>query len=97
MNVALTIQQKLKDLRVEHGLTLEQLEQRTGISKSALGDYETEDCKDISHSSIVTLAKLCGVSADCLLKSEKINTRSNRLPCHLSSCLMSPETLMRQW
>lgn len=36
MNTALTIQEKLKDLRVENGLTLEQLEQRTGISKSAL-------------------------------------------------------------
>ena len=67
MNVALTIQEKLKDLRVENGLTLEQLEKRTGISKSALGNYETEDYKDISHTSIVTLAKFYGVSADYLL------------------------------
>lgn len=49
MNVALTIQEKSKDLRVERGLTLEQLEQRTSISKSALGNYENEDYKDISH------------------------------------------------
>ena len=67
MNVALTIQEKLKDLRVERGLTLEQLEQQTGISKSALGNYENEDYKDISHTSIVTLAKFYGVSADYLL------------------------------
>ena len=67
MNTALTIQEKLKDLRVEHGLTLEQLEKRTGISKSALGNYETEDYKDISLYSIVTLAKFYGVSADYLL------------------------------
>ncbi len=40
MNVALTIQHSLKDLRVEQGLTLEQLEQRTSISKSTLGNYE---------------------------------------------------------
>lgn len=52
---------------MEHGLTLEQLEQRTSISKSALGNYETEDYKDISHTSIVTLAKFYGVSADYLL------------------------------
>ncbi len=45
MNVALTIQEKLKDLRVENSLTLEQLEKQTGISKSALGNYETEDYK----------------------------------------------------
>lgn len=67
MNAALTIQEKLKDLRVANGLTLEQLEQRTGISKSALGSYETEDYKDISHTSIVTLAKFYGVSSDYLL------------------------------
>jgi transcriptional regulator with XRE-family HTH domain len=67
MNTALTIQERLKDLRVERGLTLEQLEQRTSISKSALGNYENEDYKDISHTSIVTLAKFYGVSADYLL------------------------------
>ena len=67
MNAVLTIQERLKDLRVERELTLEQLEQRTGISKSALGSYETEDYKDISHTSIVTLAKFYGVSADYLL------------------------------
>jgi len=67
MNVALTIQERLKDLRVERGLTLEQLERQTGISKSALGNYETEDYKDISHTSIVTLAKFYGVSTDYLL------------------------------
>lgn len=67
MNTALTIQEKLKDLRVESGLTLEQLEQRTSISKSALGNYENEDYKDISLYSIVTLAKFYGVSTDYLL------------------------------
>lgn len=66
MNATLTIQEKLKDLRVEHGLTLEQLEKQTGISKSALGSYETED-KDITHTSIVILAKYYGVSTDYLL------------------------------
>jgi transcriptional regulator with XRE-family HTH domain len=67
VNVTLTIQEKLKDLRTERGLTLEQLEQQTGISKSALGNYESEDFKDISHTSIVTLAKFYGVSTDYLL------------------------------
>lgn len=67
MNIALTIQEKLKDLRVERGLTLEQLEQQTGISRSALGQYENNEYKDISHTSIVTLAKFYGVSTDYLL------------------------------
>ena len=66
MNTALTIQEKLKDLRVSHGLTLEQLEKQTGISKSALGSYETED-QDITHTSIMILAKYYRVSTDYLL------------------------------
>ena len=35
MNTKLTTQEKLKDLRVERHLTLEQLAVETGISKSA--------------------------------------------------------------
>ena len=67
MQVKLTIQEQLKDLRVEWGLTLEQLAEQTGLSKSALGKYEADDFKDISPFSIVTLAKFYGVSTDYLL------------------------------
>ena len=67
MNPKLTIQEKLKDLRVERHLTLEQLAEETGISKSALGKYEADDFKDISPFSIVTLAKYYGVSTDYLM------------------------------
>ena len=56
MQMKLTIQERLKDLRVERGLTLEQLAEQTGLSKSALGKYEADDFKDISPFSIVTLA-----------------------------------------
>lgn len=44
--MALTIQERLKDLRVERGLTLEQLAEQTQLSKSALGSYEADDFKD---------------------------------------------------
>ena len=54
--MALTIQERLKDLRVECGLTLEQLAEQTHLSKSALGSYEAEDFKDISHYAIIQLA-----------------------------------------
>ena len=67
MQVKLTIQERLKDLRVERGLTLEQLAEQTGLSKSALGKYEADDFKDISPFSIVSLAKFYGVSTDYLL------------------------------
>ena len=67
LQIKLTIQERLKDLRVERGLTLEQLAEQTGLSKSALGKYEADDFKDISPFSIVTLAKFYGVSTDYLL------------------------------
>lgn len=68
MESKLTIQERLKDLRVvDRGLSLEQLAEQTGLSKSALGKYESEDFKDISPFAIVTLAKFYGVSTDYLL------------------------------
>ena len=48
MNRNLTISERLKDLRVERGLNLEELSAQTGLSKSALGSYEAEDGKDIA-------------------------------------------------
>ena len=69
--MALTIQERLKDLRVERGLTLEQLAEQTHLSKSALGSYEAEDFKDISHYAIIKLAKFYGVTADYLLDCPK--------------------------
>ena len=65
--VALTIQERLKDLRVERGLTLEQLAEQTHLSKSALGSYEADEYKDISHYALIKLAKFYGVTADYLL------------------------------
>ncbi len=41
----LSIQERLKDLRVERGLTLEQLAEETKLSKSALGSYEADDLR----------------------------------------------------
>ena len=67
MQPKLTIQERLKDLRVERGLTLEQLSAETSISKSALGKYEADDFKDISPFIMVALAKFYGVSTDYLL------------------------------
>ena len=67
MQPKLTIQERLKDLRIERGLTLEQLSAETGISKSALGKYEADDFKDISPFSMVELAKFYGVTTDYLL------------------------------
>ena len=77
MQIKLTIQERLKDLRVERGLTLEQLAEATGISKSALGKYESDDYKDISPYSIVELAKFYGVSTDYLMGMTETKNHPN--------------------
>lgn len=67
MHDKLTIQERIRDLRQEKKLTLEQLAEQTGLSKSALGSYESNDTKDISHYAIIKLAKFYGVTTDYLL------------------------------
>ena len=75
--LALTIQERLKDLRVERGLTLEQLSEQTNLSKSALGSYEAEDFKDISHYALIKLAKFYGVTTDYLLGLSEMKRHPN--------------------
>lgn len=67
MNNILTIQERLKDLRVEKQLSLDQLAKQTGISRSALASYESDEYKEISMYSIKTLATFYHVSTDYLL------------------------------
>lgn len=75
--MALSIQERLKDLRVERKLTLEQLAEKTGLSKSALGSYESDDYKDISHHAINKLADFYGVTADYLLARTETKRHPN--------------------
>ncbi len=51
--MSLSIPERLKDLRAERGLTLEQLAEQTHLPKSALGSYEADDFKDISHYALI--------------------------------------------
>ena len=73
----LSIQERLKDLRVERGLTLEQLAEQTHLSKSALGSYEADEFKDISHYALIKLAKFYGVTADYLLGLSETKNHPN--------------------
>ena len=86
MKISVTIQEKLKDLRKEKELSLEQLSEQVGISKSALGNYESNDYKDISHYSIITLAKFYGVSTDYLfgLTDDENHPNADVSELHLS-------------
>ena len=86
MNGATTIQERLKDLRLNKGLKLEELAEQTGISKSALGSYEKDDYKEINHGNLILLADFYGVSLDYLFcrteNRAEINTPLSEL--HLS-------------
>ena len=62
-----SMHERFWELRKDWKLTLEQLEKQTGISKSALGSYEAEGTKDISHWAVVRLAEFYGVTTDYLL------------------------------
>ena len=73
----LSIQERLKDLRVERGLTLEQLAEQTHLSKSALGSYEGDNFKDISHYALIELAKFYEVTVDYLLGLSQTRNHPN--------------------
>ena len=77
MQVKLTIGERLKDLRVAKKLTLEHLSAEVGISKSALGKYESDNGKDISPYSISMLADYYGVSSDYLMGRTETKNHPN--------------------
>ena len=71
MKCKLSIQEKLKDLRIEKGLSLQELAEQTGISRASLGNYETDDYKEITHKAIVALLKFVSRARDALLARKK--------------------------
>ena len=86
MRVKLDTSERIKDLRVEKRLTLEQLADLTGLSSSAIGKYESGEYKDISAFAIAKLADKLGVSTDYLLcRTENKNHPNTELDAlHLS-------------
>ena len=79
MKCKLSIQEKLKDLRIEKGLSLQELAEQTGISRASLGNYETDDYKEITHKAIISLANFYGVTSDYLLGLTE-NREQHRFP-----------------
>jgi len=73
----LSIQERLKDLRMERRLTLEQPAEQTHLSKFALGSYEAEDFKGISHYALIKLAEFYGVATDYLLGLSETKNHPN--------------------
>ena len=97
MKGATSIQERLWELRKDKGLNLEELSELTGISKSALGNYEKEDYKEINHGNLILLADFYGVSLDYLFcrteNRAEINTPLREL--HLSDEMAAPAKTTR--
>ena len=76
MKADITINERIKDLRTERGLTQKQLADAVGIAYSTYGDYEQDDYF-IPHTAVITLAKYFGVTADYLLGLSDNRTQVN--------------------
>lgn len=61
--------ERLKELRIDKGLTFDQLSKVTGLSKSALNYWEN-GVRIPSAQAVVTLAKFFNVTTDYLLGLE---------------------------
>lgn len=91
MRCKITLQERLKDLRVAHNLNLEELAKLTGISKSALGNYENNDYKEMNHGNLVVLAQFYEVSTDYLLglTENKNHPNTDLTVLHLSDDMIN--------
>ena len=76
MKANITINERIKDLRTERGLTQKQLADAVGIAYSTYGDYEQDDYF-IPHTAVITLARYFGVTADYLLGMTDNRSRTN--------------------
>ena len=86
MGTQVLIQERIKDLRKNSGMTLEQLEEQTGLSRAALGSYEGDNPKDISLYAVIKLAQFYGVTTDYLLAltNQKNHPNAEVIDLHLS-------------
>jgi transcriptional regulator with XRE-family HTH domain len=62
-------------------LTLEQLAEQTGLSRSALGSYESDEFKDISHYALSVAKFYYGVTADFLRGLAETRNHPKRRAC----------------
>lgn len=68
------------------------------MMKTALGSYEADEFKDISHYALIKLAKFYGVTADCLLGLSEIRNHSNAdlADLHLSDDMISVDEKIKR-
>lgn len=87
-----TMGEVLKELRIQNGLTQEEVGNIIGVQKSAIQKYEKGDVENIKRSSIEKLAKYYGVTIGYLLGLEKTN--DSQLEEYLTMLKTRPELKM---
>lgn len=56
----MTINERIKDLRVQHGYTLKDVAARIGVSEGTVQRYESGAIKEVPYDSIIKLSTLYG-------------------------------------
>ena len=79
MRTHVTINERIKDLRVEKKLTQENLSNAIGIPKSTLAEYEKDDYP-VPHTVVIKMAEYFCVTADYLLGLSDNRVPHGRLP-----------------
>ena len=72
----MTMGERIRILREQSGLTMEQLGERIGVQKSAIKKYENGTVENIKRSTLKTMASIFGVSPSYLMFGEEIEERS---------------------
>lgn len=67
----MTIGSKIKQARINHGWTQEELGRRVGVQKSAIAKWETGRVENIKRSSLMALAEALEISPVELIGNQK--------------------------
>ena len=71
--------QRIKDLRKENGLTLEQVAEIVGVGKSTVRKWETGMIANMKRDKIASLAKALGTTPEYLMGWEETKSSPNEL------------------
>ena len=67
----MSLDQKLKALRIEHHMTQNDVAKRLNVARSTIAGYETK-CRQPSHENLTALATLFNVSIDYLINDKDV-------------------------
>ena len=77
---------RIREFRKDLGWTLEQLAEKTKLSKGFLSDVESNN-RNVSTDNLLKIANVMGASLDYLLKGEQSKSASRREPVQIPSTL----------